>query len=52
MEVLKFSLILAFALSAVMTVICYCGASPLVHAFLEDPDAFAYGTFSTRTCRG
>ncbi len=28
MEVLKFSLILAFALSAVMTVICYCGASP------------------------
>lgn len=43
MEVLKFSLILAFALSAVMTVICYCGASPLVHAFLEDPDAFAYG---------
>lgn len=43
MDVLKFSLILAFALSAVMTVICYCGASPLVHAFLEDPDAFAYG---------
>lgn len=43
MEVLKFSLILAFGLSAVMTVICYCGASPLVHAFLEDPDAFAYG---------
>ncbi len=43
MEVLRFSLILAFGLSAVMTVICYCGASPLVHAFLEDPDAFAYG---------
>ncbi|MDE7198847.1 MAG: MATE family efflux transporter, partial [Lachnospiraceae bacterium] len=43
MAVLKFSLILAFGLSAVMTVICYCGASPLVHAFLEDPDAFAYG---------
>ena len=43
MAILKFSLILAFCLSAVMTVICYCGAAPLVHAFLEDPDAFAYG---------
>ncbi len=43
MAILKFSLILAFGLSAVMTVICYCGAGPLVHAFLEDPDAFAYG---------
>ena len=26
-----------------MTVICYCGANPLVHAFLEDADAFTYG---------
>ena len=43
MAVLKFSLILAFCLSAVMTVICYCGADPLVHAFLEDQDAFSYG---------
>ena len=43
LAVLKFSMILAFCLSAVMTVICYCGASPLVHAFLEDPDAFSYG---------
>lgn len=43
MAILKFSLILAFGLSAIMTVICYCGAGPLVHAFLEDPDAFAYG---------
>lgn len=43
MAVLKFSLLLAFGLSAVMTVICYCGAGPLVHAFLEDSDAFAYG---------
>lgn len=41
--VLKFSLILAFCLSVVMTVICYCGADPLVHAFLEDTDAFTYG---------
>lgn len=43
LAVLKFSLLLAFGISAVMTVICYCGAAPLVHAFLEDPDAFAYG---------
>lgn len=43
LAVLKFSLILAFGLSAVMTVICYCGADPLVRAFLEDADAFAYG---------
>lgn len=45
--VLKFSCLLAFELSAVMTVICYCGAGPLVSAFLDDPNAFEYGmTFS------
>lgn len=43
LAVLKFSLCLAFCLSAIMTVICYCGASPLVKAFLEDQNAFAYG---------
>lgn len=43
LAVLKFSLIFAFCLSAVMTVICYCGAGPLVRAFLDDPDAFGYG---------
>lgn len=43
LAVLKFSLMLAFGISAVMTVICYCGADPLVHAFLEDADAFTYG---------
>lgn len=43
LAVLKFSLCLAFCLSAVMTVICYCGASPLVKAFLEDQNAFEYG---------
>lgn len=43
MGVLKFSLCLAFGLSLIMTVICYCGAAPLVKAFLEDSDAFAYG---------
>lgn len=47
--VLKFSLCLAFGLSAVMTVICYCGASPLVRAFLEDADAFGYGMEFART---
>lgn len=41
--VLKFSLALAFGLSLVMTTICYCGAGPLVKAFLEDADAFAFG---------
>ncbi|MGN0244159.1 MAG: MATE family efflux transporter [Lachnospiraceae bacterium] len=43
MSVLRFSLALAFGLSAVMTTICYCGASPLVRAFLEEPNAFQYG---------
>ncbi len=43
MEVLRFSLLLAFCLSLVMTVICYAGAAPLVSAFLEDKDAFSYG---------
>lgn len=43
LAVMKFSMILAFAISAVMTVVCYCGADPLVHAFLEDADAFTYG---------
>lgn len=42
-SVLKFSVGLAFALSVVMTVICYCGAGPLVRAFLDDQDAFDYG---------
>lgn len=42
-SVLKFSLCLAFCLSAVMTVICYCGAGPLVNAFLENPDASEFG---------
>lgn len=41
--VLKFSLCLALCLSLIMTAICYLGAKPLVHAFLEDPDALGYG---------
>lgn len=43
MAVLKFSLIFAFCLSLVMTAICYCGAGPLVNAFLENPDAYGFG---------
>lgn len=42
-SVLKFSLLLAFCLSLIMTIICYCGAAPLVNAFLENKDAFEYG---------
>lgn len=41
--VLKFSLGLAFGLSVVMTVVCYCGAGPLVTAFLDNADAYEYG---------
>lgn len=47
--VLKFSLCLAFGLSAIMTVICYFGAGPLVRAFLEDADAFNFGMAFART---
>ena len=41
--VLKFSLMFSVALSLVMTAVCYFGASPMVSAFLQDPDAYAYG---------
>lgn len=43
LAVLRFSLFLAFCLSAVMTIICYCGAGPLVKAFLDNQDAYLYG---------
>lgn len=43
LDVLKFSCALALGLSLVMTVACYCGAGPLVRAFLEDQEAFSYG---------
>ncbi|MBQ0065510.1 MAG: MATE family efflux transporter [Firmicutes bacterium] len=41
--VLKFSTILAFSLSMVMTCICFFGAKFLVTAFLDNPNAFDYG---------
>ena len=47
--VLKFSLMFAFCLSAVMTVICYLGAKPLVNAFLENPDALEHGMRFSRS---
>ena len=47
--VLKFSLVLVIILSAVMTVLCYLGAGPMVKAFLEDADAYAYGMEFART---
>ncbi len=43
LSVLKFSLCLAFGMSAVMTVICYLGAGPLVTAFLDNADAYVFG---------
>lgn len=43
MAVLRFSCILAFCMSCVMTAVCYFGAAPLVNAFLEEPNAFTYG---------
>ncbi len=49
LAVLKFSLGLAFALSVVMTAICYFGAGPLVSAFLEEPAAYEYGISFART---
>ena len=41
--VLKFSILLAFVLSAIMTCVCYFGADGLVSAFLEDADAYDFG---------
>ncbi|MBR2914153.1 MAG: MATE family efflux transporter [Oscillospiraceae bacterium] len=43
MAVLKFSLCLALCISAVMTVICYVFAGPLVTAFLDNDAAYGYG---------
>ncbi len=48
-EVLKFSLLLAFCLSIIMTVICYVFAGPLVTAFLDNEDAFGFGMSFSRT---
>lgn len=46
---LKFSAGLAFALSMIMTAVCYLGAGPLVRAFLDEPAAYDYGIAFART---
>lgn len=48
-DVMKFSLTLAFCLSIVMTIICYVFAGPLVTVFLQDPEAFQYGFSFSRS---
>ena len=40
--IFKFSLFLAFVVSAVMTAICYFGAEPLVRAFLDNEQAHGF----------
>lgn len=40
--VLKFSLLLAFGTSVVMSAICYLGAAPLAKAFLDNEEAFGF----------
>lgn len=40
--VLKFSIALAFCMSAILTVLCYFGASGMVRAFLDNDAAYGY----------
>lgn len=42
LSVLKFSIVLALCMSAVLTVVCYLGASPMVRAFLDNKAAYDY----------
>lgn len=47
--VLKFSVVLAICMSAVLTVICYLGAAPMVRAFLDNDAAFEFAFSFART---
>ena len=47
--VLKFSVGLALCMSAVLTVICYFGAAPMVRAFLDNDAAFGFAFSFART---
>lgn len=47
-KVMNFSLLFSFALSAVMTGVCYLFSSKIVSAFLSDPDAFDYAAQFSR----
>ena len=42
-KVMKFSLIFSFAMSSVMTVLCYLFTDQIVGVFLDDAEAFRYG---------
>lgn len=42
-KILRFSLLLSFAVSLVLTVICYLGINGIVSCFLTQPEAFDYG---------
>lgn len=42
-KIMKFSLCFSFALSAIMTVICYLFTNQIVSVFLSETNAFAYG---------
>lgn len=41
-KVMRFSLVISFALSTILTGICYLFTDQIVSAFLTDPDAFRY----------
>lgn len=43
-RVMRFSLLFSFALSAVMTGVCYLFTDSIVSAFLSDPEAFDFAT--------
>lgn len=47
-KVMKFSLLFSFALSVVMTGVCYLFTNQIVSAFLSDPDAFGYAVQFSR----
>ncbi len=47
--VLKFSVALAICMSAILTVICYFGAAPMVRAFLDNDAAFGFAFSFART---
>lgn len=47
-QCLRFSLVFAFALSAVLTAVCYLFTGPIVRVFLTDAAAFDYGVAFSR----
>ena len=49
MGVLKFSVALALCMSAVLTIVCYFGAAPMVRAFLDNDAAFGFAFSFART---